>query len=766
MLRCVKIHLQNGKVSTKIHSKIFSGGTKMKTGKRLLAVLLALILAVSVVSVSGVTIASAADYTSAATLSAGIATPGVLSAAASKTWYKFTASAATTELTFTHATENSDTTFFTVQVFTEANAPAAANALAKIDSLAKTDSEKKSFTTSIGATYYISVETNNANAVGKTYTVKISASMNGEGEDNGSTASANQLTPGTPVKGTLSSASDVDFFKVTLDKAYFLNITLAHTAKAGVTAKYFDVTIFSADGTTRVDSFASEGQDATKSWSDGEGVALKAGTYYIRVIDGGAVSGLEYQITATLTEIPDSDVESENNNTTSDANPIISGRPMIGALDVTRELAKDTDDYYKFTVASGAIVSFTIAHAVANSSSIYFRVKFMDAKGNEIASVVSKGTDSSVASVKNSVAAGTYYVRVYRDTAANDADSIIPYTLIVTTAVVSGMEQEPNNDYTAATAINTGTSASPVIYQASLSTKDDIDYFVFSVKRGYAYVRFYSEDNGACNTIYHVDVNKLSDNAGIVTEIAVKSFDVDYVDGEFSSACLGLDQGTYYLKVTPRNYDNSVQGQYGVGVQYTDYAGYETEENDTNKAADNLIAGSNSLYIGGSSFDKGDVDWFVFKSTEVANVTFTLKREFTKAEISAGIEDPLSQWNVRVYESTNLTTPILTGTFSSEKKTTKDFQETVKKLPKGTYYIKVSANSGAFSNKDYSISITKSQNRPWYLVFIDNLKAIDWSNFKTMFSFLTKLNWAQIIPILVQTGKRLVEFIKIVFPRD
>ena len=562
----------------------------MKTGKRLLAALLALILTFSVVSVASVTIASAADYTSATALSAGVEAPGVLSAAGTKNWYKFTASAARTELTFKHAADTSTTVFFTVQVFTEANAPAAANSMVKIDSLGNSATENQGFTTSIGSTYYISVETNNSAAVGKSYSVRISASMNAEGENNDTTASANQLTPGTPVKGVLSSASDVDYFKVTLDKAYFLNITLAHDAKSGVTAKYFDVTIFAADGTTRIDSFASEGQDATKSWSSAEGVALKAGTYFIRVIDGGAVSGLEYQITATLTEIPDHDEESENNNTTSDADLIISGRPMIGALDVTRELAKDTDDYYKLTVASGAIISFTIAHAVANSSDVYFRVKLMDSKGTEITSVTSKGNESGVASVKNSVAAGTYYVRVYKDTAAGDADTVIPYTLVVTAAVVSGMEQEPNNDYTAATAINTGSSASPVIYQASLATKDDIDYFVFNVKRGYAYVRFYSEDNGACNTIYHVDVNKLSTNAGIVSEIPVKSFDVDYVNGEFSSACLGLEDGTYYLKVSPRAYDNSIQGQYGLGVQYTDYAGYETEANDTYKTADNLIA--------------------------------------------------------------------------------------------------------------------------------------------------------------------------------
>ncbi|MBR3439109.1 MAG: hypothetical protein IKH13_06380 [Clostridia bacterium] len=734
----------------------------MKTGKRLLAALLALIMALSVVSVSSVTIASAADYSSATTLSGGAGVSATLSAAASKTWYKFTATAAATELTFTHATDNSDVVYFTVQVFDSANAPAAANAMVKIDSLAKTPTELKSFSTTIGATYYIAVETNNSAAIGKIYTVKVSASVNSESEDNGSTGSANQLAPGTPVKGILSSADDVDYFKITLDQTYYLNITLTHTPKAGVTAKYYDVTVFFSDGTTRVGSFASLGKEESKSWSDAEGVALKAGTYYIRVIDGGAVAGVEYQITATLTEIPDHDEESENNNSTSEANDITSGRPMIGALDVTNELAIDTDDYYKITVASGAIISFTLSHAVANTSNVYFRAKLIDANGTEITSVVSKGNENIVASVKNSVAAGTYYVRVYRDIAAGDDDTTIPYALVVTTAIVSGMEQESNNDYTSANAIKTGSAASPVIYTASIATKDDIDYFTFKVKRGYAYIRFYSQDNGACKTIYHVDVTRLSSNAGIVKEESVKNFDVDYVDGEFTSACLGLDEGTYYLKVTPRHFDNSMQGQYGVGVQYSEYTGYETEANDTTATADDLIQGSNSLYIGGSAFDKADVDWFKFKTSSKLNATFTLKREYTKAEVAAGIKDAKNfEWKVRVYASTDLKNPIITGVFKSNK----ELSETVKNLAKGTYYIKVSANSGAYTNKDYSISVTKTESLTWWQVFIQRIKAIDWSNLKDMFSFMTKIPWAQVIPILVQTGKRLVEFIKIVLNR-
>ncbi|MBR6005375.1 MAG: hypothetical protein IK063_04005, partial [Clostridia bacterium] len=65
-----------------------------------------------------------------------------------------------------------------------------------------------------------------------------------------------------------------------------------------------------------------------------------------------------------------------------------------------------------------------------------------------------------------------------------------------------------------------------------------------------------------------------------------------------------------------------------------------------------------------------------------------------------------------------------------------------------------------------SISVKKSETKTIWQEFIENLKKIDWTNFKRMFAFLKEVDWSTQIPRLIETGKRLVQFIKIVFPRD
>ena len=85
----------------------------MKTGKRFLSLLLAVIIAVSGICAVNIAIASAADYTSASTLLSGIATTGSLTETGVKNWYRFTAPASSTEITFTHDAKSDTGAYFT-----------------------------------------------------------------------------------------------------------------------------------------------------------------------------------------------------------------------------------------------------------------------------------------------------------------------------------------------------------------------------------------------------------------------------------------------------------------------------------------------------------------------------------------------------------------------------------------------------------------------------------------------------------------------------
>ena len=746
-----------------------TGGKKMKTGKRFLSLLLAVIIAVSGICAVNIAIASAADYTSASTLLSGIATTGSLTETGVKNWYRFTAPASSTEITFTHDAKSDTGAYFRVQVFTEANAAAATSPAAREDSLGTDGTKTISVNTTQGSSYYVSVEATSTNAVNLSYTVKYSAAVNQEKESNDTTASATNLTIGAATKGVCSTNTDVDYYAVTLSESLYLDVKLAHTAVPNVTSKYFIVTIFASDGTTRVESFESLGKQATSSLSDldsvGEyGVPLAPGKYFIKVEDGGAVSGAEYQITAITTPIPDHDDEVENNNTQSTANAIRSGMPMLAALNQTKEGTKDTDDFFKFTIDTPAIVGVTLSHAVKSSSGVYYRVELLNTAGEQIDSFKSLGNDSTVAGSKKFVSVGTYYIHVYRDPSAGDIDSILTYSLNVEIAKVSGAEEEANDDFTSANAIRCGTATESTYYHASLQTAEDKDYFKFTINRGYVYVNFFSEDGGECNTVYQATIYVLSENAGLVEHYKIFDFDVTYVDGQFKSGCIGLDSGTYYIVVDHKSYDATKQGAYGVGIQYTEYNGYETELNNTAATADNFEKGESMLYINASCFDTSDNDWFKFKTEKKIKFTVNCRREYTNAEKVAGVKDPSEyKWNVEVYNAADLSKHIISSSFTSYK----DMSET-ETLEPGTYYVRVTGVSSAFSNKNYFVFLTFEEDPgPMNIItiiinLVKTIRNLDWSAWKPFLDWLKNIDWVASVKIWYNAIKRVIEFIKII----
>lgn len=716
----------------------------MKTAKRILAMLLAAMMLFGAVSVVNV---FAADYSSASTLIATIATTGSLTAkgTAGAAWYKIPATSTATQITFTHSLSASTDLFFTVEVFTATDAANGTNPLARLDIKGNKDTDTVDFTTVPASNYYARVTTNNDSALNVAFTIKYASGAEKgvtetEGNDTPSTANT-ILIPGKAT-GKISSSSDKDYYKVTVPESCFLKVSLSHGVAKDVTAKYYIVTIYS-DETTRVDSFESLGKDATAALENDP--IVSAGVYYISVEFGGSeVSSVEYTLTVSTAEIPDHTDEVENNNAQNEANVIQSGMPMIGALNKTKEGTKDSEDYFKFTLTSNATVSFTFSHTTQNSSSVYYRVKLIDSSNQDIVSTTSKGNESSVSSREYYLGTGTYYFRIFRDTTSGDVDSTISYSLLYIATTISGSETEPNNTYDTADEIILGTVKEPTLYDATISEATDVDYFKFSVKRGYAYINFKSEGND-CQTTYKASIITLSTGSGPVSPIKVKDFDVTYEDGKFSSGCLGLAEGDYYLCVSARYFDTQVQGKYAVGVQYQEYAGYETEENDTPATADPFIKGENSLYITASSFDKNDEDWFKFSVEEGKKYTVKLncKRLYTNSEITSNTKDSAEyQWTVNVYKEGDYVNQKLSFTFNNREEKNDSVV-----LGEGVYYVRVKAVPSYRTTKDYKIALTAEEYKDitnplvWFTQLFNNISSIDWGPFLKSFGWISQINW-------------------------
>ena len=151
----------------------------MKTAKKLLAVLLAAIMAVSVMGVA--TFAADAEsesnnvYTEADAITSGTEIAGALSATSDVDWYSFTATkTGNATISLAHAASASEYIYFYVRVYDSADdAATATDAVATVESKGTDASKDATIAVAKDATYYVAVSTANAAAVNVAYTLRL-----------------------------------------------------------------------------------------------------------------------------------------------------------------------------------------------------------------------------------------------------------------------------------------------------------------------------------------------------------------------------------------------------------------------------------------------------------------------------------------------------------------------------------------------------------------------------------------------------------------
>lgn len=161
--------------------------------------------------------------------------------------------------------------------------------------LTSAGTKKKTTSTQIGVskgTYYVKVTGGsgwNSRWDSSDYTVyvKYTKSSSWEQEygdktkhNNNTMSYANTIKAGKKIKGTLSQASDVDFYKVKISSTRTVNINFAHEYMPKK-SKYWTITIYNSK-TKEVMSFTSRGIDKSLS----KKIRLKKGTYFIKISQG------------------------------------------------------------------------------------------------------------------------------------------------------------------------------------------------------------------------------------------------------------------------------------------------------------------------------------------------------------------------------------------------------------------------------------------------------------------------------------------------
>ena len=150
-------------------------------------------------------------------------------------------------------------------------------------------------------TYYVLISVASTLYTGD-YKLKVTtkSASNWESEVNGDTATADKITVGKEMNGILSSYSgDLDYYKFTLDKAAYINVSLTHE-KINATGRSWYVYLLRGDGSRlnykKTDHLYAYAGDA---YTETEAVKLEKGTYYVVVraaTDNRNAVGEEYQV--------------------------------------------------------------------------------------------------------------------------------------------------------------------------------------------------------------------------------------------------------------------------------------------------------------------------------------------------------------------------------------------------------------------------------------------------------------------------------------
>ena len=229
-----------------------------------------------------------------------------------------------------------------------------------------------------------------------------------ETEPNNTKAQANTLTLNGSNSGTIGTATDVDWYKVTTNADGKINLTLA--VSNGLNAFFV---IYDNDGTTVLGSTYTAG---TASYSvDG----LAAGTYYIQIYPYYAGQLPAYTLSNTLTAAtPANDAEPDSTRAQALILPLNGSK--TGHIGYYYNHHRDSVDVYKVTTTADGRLRLTMASA--NGQNVY--IDLYDNNGTTLlGSAYTAGT--AVLVDKDGLAAGTYYIRIHTYYTTEFA----PYTL-------------------------------------------------------------------------------------------------------------------------------------------------------------------------------------------------------------------------------------------------------------------------------------------------------------------------------------------------
>lgn len=528
-------------------------------------------------------------------------------------------------------------------------------------------------------------------ANGETYKLKASWTNadNWESESNDDINTADTMTSGKAVYGSLYGVSDSDYYGFQTTKDGYIVINLQHSKVTGRQNKaIYAVTVCDTSGNS-IYEMTSKAEDES---TDSIKLGLSAGKYYIKVAGQNAYYGGNYVIKTTFKAC--STWEHESNDTYDTANTAVSGTTYSGDIRTYSDV-----DYFKTSLSANGYINVKLTHPVVSGQEttnmfVLSVIRKVDKdQYTEVYTTKIRGGDTSISTPNLGLPKGEYYIKIAgtgntTGTLLSGTSYPVNYDVCIIAKTASDREVESNDSAATANTVKNGKT-----YYGSTSSSSDKDYYKIKMsKAGYLQIKFGHKNSQSTASCYNVVLyNK--DNSEIY------KFTNTGTETSYTSCKLGLDAGEYYVCVSQAS--TLYTGDYTICMTQKAASGWETENNGDWASADNIKVGKavNGVITGYTS----DEDCYRFILTKAQYINFSLAHE--------KINDAGRSWYVTLYNANGKRVSrkdddhiySYAGSTYTESKAVK--------LSKGTYYLKVQAFAKNAVEKEYTLCVNKIENR-------------------------------------------------------
>lgn len=341
---------------------------------------------------------------------------------------------------------------------------------------------------------------------------------------------------------------------------------------------------------------------------------------------------------------------------------------------------EDDEDYYRIYLKEKGKIILKLTHPKLDDDGAFWKASLLSQGDDPIVELTSSGKNVETLSSPARVASGVYYIKVEKYYYSDEK-----YTIsAIFESEDDSYEDEPNDDLSSeAMSISLDKK-----YTGNLTTRDDVDYYKFSLsEKRKVWIDFSHQKTSTNNTLWVVSL--LGDSEGSIIE-----FDSTGENANLTSNRVRLPAGNYYIKVKAYSWSD-IDYSFCVNTKKEDSVTENEDNNDYGTATKIDINSS----VTGNIQSEDDVDFYKFEIKNTSSITVTFSHN--------QFDSSNTYWRLDLYSAKSSN-----ALKNSEERTTLEIQgdssnklsSQWSSLPAGTYYIKVYKYN--YCNDDYTITLT------------------------------------------------------------